>query len=281
MAHIAFSLNNVDLKDLVKYGEGFIDFSFSDEKHCFICKEELTKKTETKEHVMPKWALRKYNAYNDEVTLLNESKINYRNIVVPCCRMCNEVLSEKLEKPIREYMILDKEVENENVWFYWANKIGYGLLYMEHRLCNDVANQNSDTIVSTYDLETLAMRRVFLEHIVFNEIPKEKLCSVFHYSITDVDENCFNFIDSNYSLLGIVMGNKGVMILYNDAGMYTDKFTEINKVNENCTLAKFFEIFSYIDSFLGELGYQNNYQIEFGKNYGKTHEMTVIPNGLN
>lgn len=34
-----------------------------------------------------------------QLTLLNHTKISYRNLIVPCCRECNSILNKNIGKP--------------------------------------------------------------------------------------------------------------------------------------------------------------------------------------
>lgn len=65
---------------------------------CLICADENAESN--KEHVVPKWILRKFSLYNCNITLPNGTVFKYKDYVVPCCRSCNQLLSKELETPI-------------------------------------------------------------------------------------------------------------------------------------------------------------------------------------
>lgn len=80
--------------------------------HCFICGAPPTSKPFNDEHIIPDWILRRYNLYNKQMKLPNQTHINYGKYTVPCCRECNSELGDKVEKPISE--LLKKSYEEIN-----------------------------------------------------------------------------------------------------------------------------------------------------------------------
>ena len=139
--------------------------------HCFVCDEILTQKNSTEEHIYPKWLQRKFNLYNQEINLLNGTFINYRNLKVPCCKHCNQTMSEAIEKPMEravnggyeEFVNL-----NRKIVFQWLNKLSYGMLYKETMLLRDRRNKESGAIVSQELLNELHMKYIFLISTINN-----------------------------------------------------------------------------------------------------------------
>lgn len=59
--------------------------TLSDPRHrCFLCGTDLMLAGNTDEHVIPKWAQRRYDLWNQTVTLLNGTGLKYSQLTVPC-----------------------------------------------------------------------------------------------------------------------------------------------------------------------------------------------------
>lgn len=56
---------------------------------CFLCADPIIDGHYTQEHVIPAWAQRRHNLWNQRLVLLNATDIPYRQLTVPCCDDCN------------------------------------------------------------------------------------------------------------------------------------------------------------------------------------------------
>jgi hypothetical protein len=74
--------------------------------HCFICGASPAEKPFNNEHIIPDWALRRYNLHEEWITLPNGTTMKYGQFVIPCCAECNTLLGQRLEEPISEYFSL-------------------------------------------------------------------------------------------------------------------------------------------------------------------------------
>lgn len=145
----------------------FEEMSFSYDR-CFICGEKLSSNN-TVEHIYPKWLQNDFDLWNKQLVLLNGTSIQYRNMVVPCCFECNEIMSRKLEKPVKEavqkgydeFINLDRKVI-----FQWLNKISYGALFKELSLKRELRNPNSEAIYTEENLKKHKMQYLFLKSTV-------------------------------------------------------------------------------------------------------------------
>lgn len=55
-----------------------------------------------REHVLPKWNLRKYDPYDKEINLPHQYHgRRYGRQTIPCCKDSNSLLGRKLEQPVR------------------------------------------------------------------------------------------------------------------------------------------------------------------------------------
>lgn len=98
-------------------------------KACFLCGE--TDKNLTKEHIFPKWLLKKYNLYDKKIKiLLNETTISYRNLTIPCCLDCNgkylSIIEDKMKKFSKKIEIKFKK-RKKRLYFYGEQK--YFMIY--------------------------------------------------------------------------------------------------------------------------------------------------------
>lgn len=144
-----------------------IDF---DGSHCFLCCEPLRSDNRTDEHIFPKWLQKKHNLWNQKLELLNGTKIQYRNLVIPCCSCCNNGVLSALEIKVRA--IFEKHPRQldgiDRKWMYlWSAKILFGLLAKERGLLIDRANPNDGTIIDRSDLDRLRAIHSHLQAIRF------------------------------------------------------------------------------------------------------------------
>jgi len=73
-------------------------------ENCFICGEGRDEKEFNDEHVIPAWVLRKFGLFDEEITLPNQTRIKYRQYIVPCCAECNSEMGNKLETPVSQIL---------------------------------------------------------------------------------------------------------------------------------------------------------------------------------
>lgn len=67
---------------------------------CFICGRNENETEFNREHVLPRWVLRRYQLLEREITLPNDRGFRYGQYMVPCCSECNTQMSELIETPI-------------------------------------------------------------------------------------------------------------------------------------------------------------------------------------
>lgn len=137
-------------------------------EHCFLCGKDLKEEYNSIEHVFPKWLLNKFELWDKKLTLLNGSKISYRQLTIPCCKSCNSNHLSALEKTIREnvekgysaFYNLDK-----TKIFQWTGKIFFGILFKELSLLIDQKHKDYSTIMSPKLLEKYKNLHGFLQSI--------------------------------------------------------------------------------------------------------------------
>lgn len=99
--------NNALQKDIIGHDGKILHFSLKRFKKdivegncCFICGASPSDKPFNDEHIIPDWILKRYNLYNQKITLPNLTKFNYSSYKIPCCVDCNRDLGDRYEKPI-------------------------------------------------------------------------------------------------------------------------------------------------------------------------------------
>ena len=146
----------------------FDDMSFIYNK-CFLC-GKLLRDAHSREHIFPRWLLRRYNLWDTELVLLNKTKIKYRQLTIPCCTKCNnnylgrneEIIEESLDKGYNQFIKLD-----ELIVYQWVLKILYGLLFKELSLKLELHDPNSEPILNPEFLEKFGSLHLFLQSVRF------------------------------------------------------------------------------------------------------------------
>ena len=87
----------------------------------------------TREHVFPKWLQTMHDLWNKEL-VSNGTSIRYRQLLVPCCAPCNNVVLSRLEGEVARAAQggADKvRALGHEKLFTWLAKIYFGVLYAE------------------------------------------------------------------------------------------------------------------------------------------------------
>ena len=193
---------------------------------CFLCGEILTDENSTEEHIYPKWLQNKFDLWDKQLILLNGTGINYRNLKIPCCKRCNNKMSEAIEKPIQiavtggydSFKNIDK-----NIVFLWLNKLSYGMLFKELSLDVNRRDITKGKIYSQEWLEEHKMQYMFLQSIISESEYNGQPFSLLLFKIKVLeDENYWAFDDPF---------NKTFFIRMNDIGIIAHLMD--NKYNED------------------------------------------------
>ena len=101
---------------------------------CFICGAKSSKREFNNEHILPVWLLRRYNLFAKTITLSNGATVRYDQYTVPCCKECNSLMGDVIEKPISEVVLKGGDAINDFVskggllkMFIWM-----GLIFLAH-----------------------------------------------------------------------------------------------------------------------------------------------------
>lgn len=204
--------------------------------HCFVCDELLTKENSTEEHIYPKWLQRKFNLYNQKISLLNETFINYRNLKVPCCKCCNQKMSKAIEKPMERAVNGGyEEIINLNrkIVFQWLNKISYGMLYKETMLLREQRNKESGAIIPQELLNELHMKYIFLISIIKNTDYIDDPFSLLVFKLRPDEKTPYWGFDSFFTpVFCMRMNNIGIIAHLQDNRFNEDFFIEDKKMKD-------------------------------------------------
>lgn len=108
--------------------------------NCIFCNKEVVNKT--KEHVIPKWLLKKTDNPSSRTAYINNKGMSFSSYTFPACKSCNEEYS-KLEEKTRivfEKIFLDGIVNTSDlsILLDWFDKIRVGIWYGELQVNNKV-----------------------------------------------------------------------------------------------------------------------------------------------
>lgn len=106
---------------------------------CFLCARSLEKVGTSREHIIPRWVLRKYNLFDRTVTISDQTNLAYKRHTVPCCLTCNAFLGQQVEQPIRETLLqwpqtLERDIRDTRFLeklFCWLSLLNFKSLYKD------------------------------------------------------------------------------------------------------------------------------------------------------
>jgi hypothetical protein len=133
---------------------------------CFLCANPITDGRYTREHVIPAWAQRRYNLWNQRLQLLNGTEIPYRQLTVPCCDDCNRNKLRPLEDSLSQTVEAGYKAVNAlspKVLLLWLQKIFFGILYKELFLLLDRSSADGHTIITPEFIRYCGTLRLFLQ----------------------------------------------------------------------------------------------------------------------
>ena len=117
---------------------------------CFFCGDNFPAEQLTREHVFPKWLLRKLGLFDHTLHLLNGTLIPYRRLTVPACATCNGIALSRVEDRVAGALKgganTIRSIGHE-LLYIWLAKIFYGILYAEGLLPINRAQTDQGTIV--------------------------------------------------------------------------------------------------------------------------------------
>ena len=153
-----------DLKSLTKSLEEFSAAKY----RCFLCGKELFSGDYTQEHIIPRWAQKRYQLWDQHLVLLNQTSIPYRQLTVPCCDECNKYRLKPIEDALSQTVERGRDAVKQlgqTVLFIWLGKILYGILYKELTLLLDRSDPSEGSIITPDIIQKYRMHRFFLQQV--------------------------------------------------------------------------------------------------------------------
>lgn len=200
-----------------------------DSSHCFLCGVDMGSSA-TEEHIFPKWLQQKYDLWSQTIHLLNETKIQYKDLKVPCCADCNNKHLSKLENEICGAVSSGYEAVtqiDEFRLYQWAAKLYYGILRKELTLKYDRRDLESSTILTESDLENFKMM-----HFIMQSIRRPTLFTngnPFSVLIANLHANeSIGLYDFRDNLLGhtvkVKLGEIGIIVCFEDGAINENSY---------------------------------------------------------
>lgn len=188
---------------------------------CFYCGLTFGPNELTREHVFPKWLQRRFTLWDQSLTLLNDTLIQYRNLVVPACHLCNTVVLSKLEGDVASSLPGGAEkiraLGHDRV-FAWISKIFFGILYAEALLPSDRSNLGQGPILPDGALTDFEHMHFLMQsahgRYEFHGVEVAYHTSILVFDVQEFDNEMFNFMyhdDVSLGCIAIRIGKIGII----------------------------------------------------------------------
>lgn len=203
---------------------------FSDDR-CFLCGVELTDQNRTVEHIFPGWLQRRFNLWNEVLTLPNGTNIRYRDHVIPCCQPCNGGPLSQLEGEIRNAVERGFDsfaaLDPQRV-FLWCSKLYYASLFKELFLFASRAQPALGTLMTPERLRQYEMVHFFLQSVRTPMLLENfQPWSLLRFRMTPPESPAlrFDYRDTrNILCLAVRMDEVGLVICLQDNGVHEEGF---------------------------------------------------------
>jgi hypothetical protein len=201
-----------------------IDHHGLNEDTCFLCGASLTDEIRSDEHVFPKWLQHQFGLWNSSLTLLNRTTIPYRQLTIPCCKICNNEHLSALEDRIKRGIFSKNGspgLPSPQDVFLWTAKILIGIIYRELILPLNRRDPISPPIVDRRAMESFRMLLFFMQSarvpMSFACLETEFPASIFLYDLKCPSEPrlAFDFRDSLIQqTVYMRLGTKGILAAF-------------------------------------------------------------------
>lgn len=195
---------------------------------CFLCLRPMDTVGATREHVIPRWLLKKYGLFDQTVTIGDETQLTYRRHTVPCCLGCNAFLGQEIEQPIRDRLLhwpnhLKDDLQDFKLLeklFCWLSLLHFKSLY-------------KDVFITRYDTQKRKQFRLgegrdwFIHHhvsslcrLAFPElsIDPQALGSMLFFVLRENDSEPFDFATfHDASTMMVQIGQVAMIAALNDS----------------------------------------------------------------
>lgn len=191
---------------------------------CFACGGEPT--AGQGEHVIPRWTQRRFDLFNQTLTLVNGSRIPYRQLTIPCCDSCNNGFLRDIENAVIAFLESPEfsDPGPRVTLGRWLCKIFIGLLVKETTLLVDRRDPSKGSILSQDFVEEFRHAQFILQsarkRTIFHSLHGPHPFTLYMYRIEPDDD--FGEFDLSTNLVGqsiaVRLGPVGVVFV-NDGGL--------------------------------------------------------------
>jgi hypothetical protein len=191
---------------------------------CFACGTEPT--SGQGEHIIPKWLQRRFDLFNQSLTLINGTRIPYRHLTIPCCEKCNNGFLRDIENAVISFLESPdfRNTGSRVILGRWLCKILIGLLVKETTLLLDRRDPSKGSILPQEFLQEFKHAQFVLQsarkQTVFHSLHGPHPFTLYMYRIErDIDFGEFD-LTTNFLGQSIAMrlGPVGVVFV-NDGGL--------------------------------------------------------------
>lgn len=215
------------------FDQGFFSNMKFDYLHCFLCGIEFNKENESEEHVIPRWLQHKHDLWNQKLSLINKTTIPYRKLKIPCCKECNNVYLNNIEKEIERTSVSFEEFikTDRRTIFIWLVKLYYGLLFKNLSLVVDFREPSKGTLVTPEQLAKYKMLHEFLQSTRTKTEFSNEVFSLFIFKLhldprNDRKYDFFFTDDLLRSQLAIQIGELGIICCIGEDGIIADAIND-------------------------------------------------------
>lgn len=196
---------------------------------CFICGAAPGSKTFNDEHVIPKWILRRFGLFDQQVTLPNGERRHYRGYTMPCCKACNDLLGKRVETPVSELLegaydeiVPRLDSDKLHLLFHWLC-----LIFLKTHLKDRAVRVHRDPRIGRETVgegyfwpELHHLHCVARATYVRADVAPEVMGSMSVFKIEDpTSDGGFDYADMTHEQTVVLrLGDFGVAAVLNDAG---------------------------------------------------------------
>lgn len=187
---------------------------------------------ETDEHVIPKWLQKRYNLYNQYLTIPNGTKIQYSKLKISVNSEANTNFG-KIERNI------SKGIYNIDELYLWAFKIHIGLLFKDSQLKRNRKISNSENIFDVKDFEEQIklFQKLYQNWKNGNKTDPISIGSVFLLE-SSLHNDQFDFVHCIKTNTVMICFDKKLLVVYlydqNDALLNDIQSSWENEILYNC-----------------------------------------------
>lgn len=195
------------------------------EGECFMCGATPPPEL-TREHVFPRWLQERFLLWDQEMNLLNRTRIPYRQLTVPACVECNTGVLSQLDDYVQRHVDAGFDtfctIDRDQLAL-WLCKVYFGLLWRELSLAMDRSDPMAGTIVDSELLEEFKIIRGLLRGLIEPRLFASEMrpWSIFVVRAQTIDDyrHDFDYQDGLARVIAMRMGDVGVIACLEDNGL--------------------------------------------------------------